>query len=637
MCGIIAISSSSSSPNHTVIQSLIDGMYQLQNRGYDSMGVATWVDGAVQVTKCVNSDVQPALAHIKASSLLHTGALCGIGHTRWATHGSKTDANAHPHVSFNNKFYIVHNGIIENYAELKQSFLSVGIPFVSETDTEVIANCLAVEWEERNHENIYTCISNVTKQLHGTWGLVIMCTDFPNTLFATRKGSSLLISQSIHGNLAMVSSEQAGFANKCTSYFSLEENDICTIEQGKVSTTRGYQLKETTEFCASTSPDPYPHWMLKEIYEQPESILRVMGMGGRIDGKSIRLGGLVENEKRLRDVNNILLLGCGTSFNAAVIGQHFLKSTKLFNVVLAIDGADFTEVDFPQTGHTAIMLLSQSGETKDLHRCLQIARDHCDTITIGIVNVVDSIIAREVDCGCYLNAGREVAVASTKSFTSQFALMAMMACWWSQSAPWKSTLRIKEVIDDLRKLPMQINELMNSSLSSSLIASIITNLFQKKEDVGGEGIRNHCFVLGRGIHEVVAKEAALKIKEVSYIHAEGWSSAGLKHGPFALLNDSFPVIMLIPSSDEFQSKNINALQEVRARDAPVLVITDSSASALREQINNCAQIVLETPHNHNFSGILFSIVLQLIAYHLALSRGINPDIPRNLAKVVTVE
>ena len=310
-------------------------------------------------------------------------------------------------------------------------------------------------------------------------------------------------------------------------------------------------------------------------------------------------------------------MGCGTSYHASLLGAYYLKDLCNFNTVQVVDGAEFNINDVPKKGKTGLILLSQSGETKDLHRCIQIAKTN-NLFTIGVVNVVDSLIAREVDCGCYLNAGKEVAVASTKSFTSQSIVLSMIAIWFSQNCNINKEKRIK-YISDLYNLNFCISELFN-------------NLEKNIENMVPLFDNNHsCFVLGKGQSEAIAHEASLKIKEISYIHSEGYSSSSLKHGPFALLCDKFPVILIMPN-DEHYAKNVNAYHEIKSRNANILVITNKEFKDTNTRTN-----IIYIPFNETYNSLLSVIPLQILAYKLSVSKGINPDMPKNLAKVVTVE
>jgi len=420
-------------------------------------------------------------------------------------------------------------------------------------------------------------------------------------------------------SMAIIVSEKNAFCNNINKYFVLNNLDICKI----TNTTEGIKINTTVEYLINSyentkydlTPYPYPHWTLKEIYEQPEICLKVINMGGRLlDNNKVKLGGLDKYSEQLSKIDNLILLGCGTSYFAGQYGVHFFKDLCEFNTVQLFDGAEFTEKDIPKYGKTAFILLSQSGETKDLHRCIDIGRQH-NILLIGVVNVVDSLIAREVDCGCYLNAGREVAVASTKAYTAQVILLSMIAIWFSQNKNINDQKR-ENYINDIRQLNFNIQNTLETN--EKLIDKLV-DIFCNSE---------HCFILGKGKSESVAKEGALKIKEITYIHSEGYSTSALKHGPFALLNENFPVIILAPNDANY-SKAENAYEEIKSRNAPILFITDK-----KEQDKDN---ILYVPENKTFRDLLCVIPLQLLAYKLAILKGINPDVPKNLAKVVTVE
>jgi len=610
MCGIVGILTNT----NNCVNNLLNGLKNLQNRGYDSAGICTMQEQSFLLHKYASNDCS-AISKLDNIKEFHINSKIGIGHTRWATHGGKTDENSHPHVSSDNKFVVVHNGIIENFASLKKMLMIEGYTFKSQTDTEVISNLLSYNYKNNNNDVILT-INKTLQQLEGTWGLVIMCNDNKNELYCTKNGSPLLIGQT--KNYVMATSEQSGFNEEIKNYFVLNNYDICIITKNNdkisVKTTHNYDLKTILNQNNVLNPDPYPHWTLKEIYEQQESIQRAISFGGRIlTDDLVKLGGLDSKKKELMEIDNIILLGCGTSYNAGLLGVHFLKDLCSFNTVQIFDGADFSIDDVPKKGKTALILLSQSGETKDLHRCIHIAKTH-GLFTIGIVNVVDSLIAREVDCGCYLNAGKEVAVASTKSFTSQVILLSMISIWFSQNHYINKDIR-EQYISDLHQLNANVDNLF-TNLEQNIESKI--NLFNN----------NSCFILGKGQNEALAREASLKIKEISYIHSESYSSSSLKHGPFALLCDNFPVILIMPHDIHFD-KNMNAYHEIKSRNANILVITN-------KKIDDIENIIC-VPFNKTYNSLLSIIPLQILAYKLSVSKGINPDMPKNLAKVVTVE
>ena len=611
MCGIISIITK----NDNFMNIMFDGLRQLQNRGYDSAGICSIYNNKFILNKYASEDNTTALDKLEYHVVDYLDSSIGIGHTRWATHGPKTDENSHPHISSDKKFAIVHNGIIENYKYLKDYLSKEGYTFKSQTDTEVIANLLAFTYNK--HNDVIESINETIQLLQGTWGLSILCIDTPTKIYCTRHGSPLLISN--NDDYVIVSSEQSGFSKFTNRFFVLKNYDICIIDKTDdkiaIKTNEHYELKNTT-IAVENSIGNYPHWTIKEIYEQIDSINNVISYGGRLRSLTeVKLGGLETHKPELLKIDNLILLGCGTSYYASMLGLYYFKDLCNFNCVLSFDGAEFTEKDIPLYGTTGLILLSQSGETKDLYRCIQIAKEK-GLFTIGVVNVVDSLIAREVNCGCYLNAGREVAVASTKSFTSQCILLSMIAVWFSQN---------KNIHNGKRLL--YIKDLYNLQKDVIDVFSDIDEKITKHIDMFNN---SSCFLLGKGKSEAIAKEGALKIKEITYIHGEGYSTSSLKHGPFALLTDDFPVI-IIALNDEFYTKNENAYNEIKSRNAKILFITDN-ASAIHDKEN-----VILIPENRNYGEIFAVIILQLLAYKLSIVRDINPDFPKNLAKVVTVE
>lgn len=614
MCGIIA------GISKDIVNILLEGLNQLQNRGYDSAGISLIQNEEFHTKKKASTQSDSALKYLESSNY-NNDSLVGIAHTRWATHGAKTDINSHPHTSYDNKFVLVHNGIIENYKSIIEFLKKQNIQNISETDTECIVNLLAFNY--KNTGNIELSIRKTIDKLEGTWGLAILCIDTPNKLYCTRQGSPILVGSS--NNCAIITSEQSGFSGKIQDYFILKNKDICTIEQHNDSVSvktyeENYTRKKVLVRSSDLTPDPYEHWMLKEIFEQSESVKRVIKQGSRLlDNDKVHLGGLNDNIDILKSIDHIVLLGCGTSLNAAKFAIHYFKLLCSFVSVTWCDGADFNIDDISHYGSTALILLSQSGETKDLHRCIEIANHH-NLFTIGIVNVVDSLIAREVECGCYLHAGREVAVASTKSFTSQAILLVMVAMWFSQvhEPRVKKSIQRRKIIQDIRNLSKDVEKTL---LCRERIAAI-TDIFID---------HNSCFILGKGKSESIAHEASLKIKEITYIHAEGYSTSSLKHGPFALLHEGFPVIMIV-MDDEHHAKTLNAYEEVKSRGAKIITLTD-----INNYDNRNDPYTIIVPSNSTFSSLLSIIPIQLLSYEIAKMKNINPDQPRNLAKVVTVE
>ena len=610
MCGIIALLSLS---DKNTINILLNGLKQLQNRGYDSAGICT-MSNKFSLLKYASTRDLDSIKTLEENKYLLNNSNIGIAHTRWATHGGKTDINSHPHISYNNKVALVHNGIIENYSNLKLILEKEGVIFKSQTDTEVISNLIAYNYEKSG--NFIDSIKESIKMMSGTWGLAILNLDEPNKLYCVRHGSPILVSQT--DDMVMISSEQSGFCGTVNNYFILDSNDICEITKTEnkitINTTKKYELQDTLNLNFDLSPDPYEHWTLKEISEQFDSSLRAISLGGRLlEDDKVRLGGLEDHKEVLKRIDNLIFLACGTSYFAALCGINYFKDLCNFNTMHVIDGAEFTEKDLPKYGNTALVMLSQSGETKDLHRCVKIGKDN-DLFMIGVINVVDSMIARECNCGCYLNAGREVGVASTKSFTNQVIILSMMAVWFSQIHNKNSNKR-RDFIDGLRNLPYDIKKTIERSMGHK---DMLVKLLNKPS----------LFVLGKGKSEAIAKEGSLKIKEITYIHAEGYSGSALKHGPFALLDENMPVILISPNNEHYAKMN-NAYEEIKSRYAPILFITDN------EKCTYDNTIII--PKNKIYSDLLCVIPLQIAAYYLSIERGLNPDMPRNLAKCVTVE
>jgi glucosamine--fructose-6-phosphate aminotransferase (isomerizing) len=620
MCGIFGIVLNKTE-NINIYNLVIDGLLQLQNRGYDSAGICLIKNDQFEVNKYASTNKINALDKLVSLKLnsINTGCGIAIGHNRWATHGIKNDTNAHPHLSNDNTFAIVHNGIIENYNELKQMLIQNGYIFKSQTDTEVIVNLLEYNYKLSENKDIYEVIKTTVNMLIGTYGLLIQSVYEQNKLYCVRNGSPLLIGQ--NDDEVIVTSEQSGFCNKMNNYITLHNDDICIITKSayniEVNTIYNYTKKPVVLAESNLTPDPYKHWTLKEIHEQPNVVLNSINKGGRIKNNfEVKLGGLEGYADALKNIQNIILLGCGTSYFAGLYGAYYFKHLCNFNTVQVYDGAEFNEYDIPREGNTAFILISQSGETKDLHRCIEIAKNN-NNITIGIINVVDSLIAREVDCGIYCNAGKEVGVASTKAFTSQVVCLSMAAIWFSSLQGINEKKR-QRIVADLHNLSSDIK------LALDACSSLIKDYAKKLNN-------NNMFLLGKGSDEFIAKEGSLKIKEISYIHSEGYSASSLKHGPFALLDENFPVI-IFNLDQNHRAKTINCYQEVASRGAPILII--SNDMALTREV---ACDVIYVPENKSYASLLGIIPIQLLAYYLSINKGINPDKPKNLAKVVTVE
>jgi glucosamine--fructose-6-phosphate aminotransferase (isomerizing) len=627
MCGIFGILTTSTTEN--IYQQIIHGLTQLQNRGYDSSGLGVVEQGHTQIDihKYASTNTLDSLVKLREATVhLSTPAGgAGIGHNRWATHGMKTDKNAHPHLSQSGRFAIVHNGIIENYAELRDELMAKGFTFRSQTDSEVIVNLVEYYAAYESNASTYDSLNCVIQRLHGTYGIILVDVETPDHLFCVRNGSPLLVGKT--DNTVLITSEQSGFCNQVSNYITLNNDDICVISlslgngSGSVSikTTSTYLRKKAGDSMRTMVPDPYPHWTIREIFEQSVIVNAAINNGGRIKSDTeVKLGGLEQHVNQLIHTKHVILLGCGTSYFACLYGMHFFKALCGFTTVQVFDGAEMTEHDIPRDSDVVFVLVSQSGETKDLHRCIELAKN-ANITTIGIINVVDSLIAREVDCGVYCNAGVEVGVASTKAFSSQVVCLSLLAIWFSQITGINAPRRAKTICD-LKNLSNDFTNVLE--MLDGPIRQLAETRFQDTHNV---------FLIGKGTDEIVAREGSLKVKEIAYIHAEGYSSSSLKHGPFALLDEQFPVI-IFNMDRRHSAKTMNCVEEVLSRGSPVFLITND-----RHATTDSRYSPIYVPNNGAFSSLLGIVPVQLLAYYLSVARGINPDKPKNLAKVVTVE
>lgn len=617
MCGICAYIGYCERPYDKIHFAL----QMLQNRGYDSMGVAAMCPDLIIKKKASTPDLKAIdfISSLKDDfpAVKEDEGSVFMGHSRWRTCGSRTDINAHPHQSYDGKFVLVHNGIISNYRELKKGLSSKGITFKSETDSEVIVNLIADIYKD--NKNVEESIRKALFLLEGTWGLVIMCVDDPDRLYCVRHGSPILVG--FGQDFMMVSSEQVGFSQYVDNYICLKEKDLVILEKrdGTVKMIRqaDYELFDVTVGELQVSPDPFPHWTLKEIYEQRESSLRAF-CGRILNESEVRLGGLNMHKDLLLEINHLIILGCGTSYYAGSYSLQTFRNISDFETVQIFDGAQFDKSVVPKSGKTGLLLLSQSGETKDLHRALEIGKE-LDLVMIGVVNVVDSMIAREVDCGVYLTAGREVGVASTKCFTSQVIVLHLIAVWFAQYRN-KSERERKAIIEGLRSLSEDIDRTLD--MCDEAVKEVAQSLVDFNQPM---------FLLGRGYSEAIAKEAALKIKELSYIFCEAYNSSALKHGPYSCISENTPVIVFVPN-DQHLERNLSVIDELKSRDAYVIAVTSPTVA---EHITD--SFVIPVPANKYFESLLGVLPIQLLAYYTALKLGNSVDQPRGLAKTVTTD
>jgi glucosamine--fructose-6-phosphate aminotransferase (isomerizing) len=612
MCGIIAILGKSNFK-----ECILSGLKLLMNRGFDSTGICYVENNELNVIKYASTKDNNSIEFLENEmnkKTIHSST--AIGHVRWSTHGPPTDINAHPHNDNKNRISLVHNGIIENYKELKEKLSLDGYFFTSQTDTEVIA--VMIGYYLDIGEEMNNAVKKTIENIRGTWALTIIHQDYPNHIWITRNGSPLLIG--LEEEYVIIASEQIAFGNHVKKYIVLNNNDLIEIVKDSNiikynKNIHHYKIKNKEDTDVETHPSGFDHWLIKEISEQPDSINAAINNGGRIESNvCVKLGGLDTYKSRLMELNHIILLGCGTSYYSGMWATDIFKQLDIFDTVSLYDGAEFNMKDIPKKGKSGIIFISQSGETKDLQKCIQIAKDF-DLIKIGVVNVVDSTISLETECGVYLNAGREVSVASTKSFTNQCVVLTMIGVWFSQN---KGTCleKRRKIISDLRNLSFQMGNVINEC--NKKIDDIVDKIIYAQKPP------HSLFLLGKGQSHAIALEGALKIKEITYIHGEGYSSGALKHGPFTLINENCPVI-LFDIDDEFREKNNNCYQEIKARNAVVIKIADTDN----------ADFIIDK--NKNFGGLLANCAIQILCYRIALKLGHNPDYPKNLAKVVTVE
>jgi glucosamine--fructose-6-phosphate aminotransferase (isomerizing) len=611
MCGIIGYIG-----DREAYPVLINGLKRLEYRGYDSAGVSIMNKGSL-IYKCKGkvSDLENYINNKDVSGHL------GIGHTRWATHGEPNDINAHPHASEKGKFIIIHNGIIENYAKLKERLMVRGVKFKSETDTEVLANLIEYIYL-RGGVKAEIAVRLALTRVVGAYGLVIMCTDEPDKLIAARKGSPLVIG--VGNEEYFLASDATPIVEYTKSVVYLNDGDVAIITKNELilKTVRNDpqtpKIQQLDLDIGEIDKGGFPHYMLKEIFEQPRSILDTFRGRVASDYSGIRLGGLYNILPKFMEAKRIIIIGCGTSWHAGLLGEYLFED--LARIPVEVEYASEFRYRNPViTKDDVIIAISQSGETADTLAAISLAKE-AGALVLGICNVVGSSIPRETDGGVYTHAGPEIGVASTKAFTAQVTVLAMMAMVIGHNKKILSEKLYKSYIRDLTQVPQNIEKILKMNESFKKIAGLYKEA-------------NNFLYLGRGYFFPVALEGALKLKEISYIHAEGYPAAEMKHGPIALIDHNMPVVV-IATKDSSYDKIVSNIQEVKARDGIVIAIVTEGDKVIK----NLADHVLEIPDtNPVFSPLLAVVPLQLLSYHIAVMRGCNVDQPRNLAKSVTVE
>jgi glucosamine--fructose-6-phosphate aminotransferase (isomerizing) len=611
MCGIIGYIGTR--PAREII---LNGLKRLEYRGYDSAGLAI-VNGDTRIYKC-KGRVKDLEAMVNKSGFDGT---IGMGHTRWATHGEPNELNAHPQVSYKGNFIVVHNGIIENYARLKRHLQNRGIQFSSQTDTEVLANLI----EHLYLEGDLTAEQAITLALNrveGAYGLAIICTQEADKLFAAKKGSPLVIGVGDGENF--IASDATPIVEHTQRVIYLNDDDMAVIRKDELmlKTLRVEKIepvvKELDLKIGEIDKEGFPHFMLKEIFEQPRAIHDTFR--GRVlpDYSGVMLGGLHSVLETMAQAERIIIIACGTSWHAGLLGEYLFEEYTRTPVEVEY-ASEFRYRDPIIKKGDIVIAISQSGETADTLAAVKLAKEEGAKV-IGICNVVGSSIPRETDAGVYTHAGPEIGVASTKAFTTQITVLAMMAFEIGYRKGILTAEAYKELITELVSIPDKIEK-------SLMVNDQALELAKKYQDT------HNALYLGRGYLFPVALEGALKLKEISYIHAEGYPAAEMKHGPIALIDENMPVVVVANREDTYE-KIINNIQEIKARKGNVIAIVTEGDEIIRKM----ADYVLEVPETKPaFSGLLAVIPLQLLSYHIAVLRGCDVDQPRNLAKSVTVE
>lgn len=608
MCGIIGYIGSRSAPTL-----LIEGLKRMEYRGYDSAGVAVMNGNGVETRKAAGKISQ--LERALAASPVHGET--GIGHTRWATHGVPNECNAHPHTDCKGQIAVVHNGIIENSGTLKQGLQARGHKFVSETDTEVIAHLI----EEAFDGNLEDAVIEALWQIEGTYGIAVVSSLDPNKIVAARKGSPLLIG--LGNGEYYVASDVSAILAQTREVVYLDDGDVAVLtrEGYTVLNQRAQELERRVSKIDwdldQIERGGFDHFMLKEIFEQPATVENCMR--GRLlpEQGTSKLGGLNMTDEEMLRFDNILITACGTSWHSALIGEHMLET--LARIPVEVEYASELRYRNPiVTDKTLCIVISQSGETADTLAAMREAKAR-GARTYGIVNVVGSTIARESDGGIYVHAGPEIGVASTKAFTSQIIALMLFSLKLARLRAL-SMVDGKAIIEEMQALPGKIKQILDRAPEIEKIAEEFKNA-------------QNFLYLGRGYSFPTALEGALKLKEISYIHAEGYPAAEMKHGPIALIDEKMPVVFITPHDSVFD-KVVSNVQEVKARGGRVIAITTRDEDALEGKLDYEFRI----PETKDMlSPVLASVPLQLLAYYIAVKRGTNVDQPRNLAKSVTVE
>ena len=617
MCGIVGYTGF-----QDAYDIVINGLRRLEYRGYDSAGIVLDSDNAdfqVAKTKGKVDDL------VKVSKDLKGKAHVGMGHTRWATHGAPSDINSHPHLSNNGKIAVVHNGIIENYDAIKTMLIEKGFTFKSETDTEVFVNLVQYFMDLDGELSFPEAVRSALNEVYGAYAITVMHDDFSGLLVVARLGSPLAIG--LGDNEYFIASDASPFVEFTKEAIYLEEGHMATISLGDGVEIRSIKdnqkispaVRELKLSLEQIEKGGYEHFMLKEIFEQPKSIHDTMRGRLLVDEGIIKMAGIWDHLERINKAERIIIIACGTSWHAGLIGEYLIEEFARIPVEVEY-ASEFRYRNPIITNKDVVIAISQSGETADTMEAIKLAKER-GAFVYGICNVVDSSIARVTNAGSYTHAGPEIGVASTKAFTAQLTILSLIALKLGKHNGNLGNADFMRLITELDTLPKKIEEVLEST--HEITQKIARNFVNAA----------NFLYLGRGYNYPAALEGALKLKEISYIHAEGYPAAEMKHGPIALIDENMPIVIIAPKKGHYD-KIVSNVQEIKARKGKVIAVVNKGDV----QVASMADYVIEIPETSEcFSPIVASVPLQLLAYYIAVYRGANVDQPRNLAKSVTVE
>ncbi|WP_159521413.1 glutamine--fructose-6-phosphate transaminase (isomerizing) [Sunxiuqinia indica] len=612
MCGIVGYIG-----DKNVYPILIKGLQRLEYRGYDSAGIAIY-NSTLNVYKRQGkvSELEAFVADKNVEGSI------GIGHTRWATHGEPNDENAHPHQSMHGNFVLVHNGIIENYARLKRDLAEKGFEFQSDTDTEVLANLIEYFYQLDEVEDAETAVRLALSKVVGAYGIVVICKDEKHRIIAARMGSPLVIG--IGQGEYFLASDASPIVEYTDSVIYLNDGDVAIIEKNSLTlktvqnNPANFKITKVDLSIGDLDKGDFEHYMLKEIFEQPKTISDTYRGRIRPNQNDINLGGLIDVFPQIVSANRIIIIGCGTSWHAALVAEYLIE--EYARVPVEVEYASEFRYRKPIINKGDVVIaISQSGETADTLAALKMAKEK-GALILGICNVVGSSIARETDAGVYTHAGTEIGVASTKAFTAQVTVLTLLAFKLARERGEIDQEFYEMLIAELLEIPAKIDTILMSHPHIKEVA-------EKYKDA------INALYLGRGYLFPVALEGALKLKEISYMHAEGYAAGEMKHGPIALVDDNLPVVV-VSAKDSYYEKVVSNIQEVKARKGNVIAVVTEGDNGLRKMADD----LFEVPESHPAVAALLTVIpLQLFAYYIAVIRGCDVDQPRNLAKSVTVE